>query len=206
MPSRTSVELERLLRSRSIRLIFPHHQVLLSSPSPTTVHHLQQILLHQIRPQLRFLRHYLRLKLQPHPQLQVLQQLRFLPLHPRPLLQPTRLFTSTPAASGILSQQQFVLKVPLRAVNALIWVRTTVVEREENRAGGHHAQDQRLPRLLHLPQEEILFVEPLVNLAVVLVLTVESLPTEAASCKGDVLTLTSPSMDLPAAFLLWHLC
>lgn len=54
------------------------------------------------------------------------------------------------------------------------------MEREEKYAGGHHAQDQRLPRLLHLHQEEILFVEPLVKLAVVLVLTVESLPTEAA--------------------------
>ena len=69
-------------------------------------------------------------------------------------------------------------------MNALMWVRTTVVEREENHAGGHHAREFRLPRLLLLPLEEILFVEPLVNLAVVLVLTVESPAIEAASHRG----------------------
>ena len=81
-----------------------------------------------------------------------------------------------------------------RAVIALMWTQTTVVETEteENHAGGHHAQADRLLRLLPLPPavevevevEEILFVKPLVNLAVELVLAREGLQTEAAFCKG----------------------
>ena len=79
------------------------------------------------------------------------------------------------------------------------------MEMEENHAGGHHAQVDRLLRLLPLPPavevevevEEILFVKPLVNLAVELVLARESLQTEAAFCKGMLtrLQLQFPTLE-----------
>ena len=182
--------LPRQFQQILLRQILPHLLRILRLCS-------QQILLRQILPHLLqiLLRRFQQILLLPN-----LPQPLLLRLHPRLLPQPSRLFTSMPAASGSLLSQLYALKVLPRAVSAQMWVLTTVAEREENHAGGHHAQEveeeilhhhllrHHLPRLhllilLLLVDVQLVPMDPAVS-AVALVLTVESPATEAASRKG----------------------